>query len=99
MSLNMEKAVKTLAVCGAAAFALNAAALAEDINKNAPKKVIGPDGHAGVELSTKQSLLFGAGTAMGTLAIGAAAFGAWLKKDREKELQQAALVSAKQNIR
>lgn len=99
MSLNMEKAVKTLAVCGAAAFAVNTAALVENVQANAPKSFIGPDGHAGKELSFTQSALMGGAVISGTLALGAAAFGAWLKKDREKEQQQAAILAAKQNVR
>lgn len=95
----MEKAVKTLALCGAAAFTVNTAALVENVKENAPKSFIGADGHAGKELSLTQSALLGGAVVSGTLALGAAAFGSWLKKDREKEQQQAALIAAQQKTR
>ena len=106
-----SKAMQKMFLCGAvcAAGTLGAAAsmkaFAEDVEKNAPQKFIGPDGHAGLAYSTKQSALVLGGVGSFTLALGAAAFGYYLKREQEQEQEknqkalQAALLAARQNTK
>ncbi len=108
MSVDMkekaQEAMKKMFLCGAvfAATSLGSVAsivgLAKDVKQNAPEQIVGPDGHAGIKLSTSQSLKFGGAVASSTLALGAAVFGAYLKKEHDKEQQaiNAALRAAKQ---
>lgn len=108
MSVDMKEkaqdAMKKMFFCGAVFAASTAGvvgslkALADDVQKNAPEQYIGGDGHDGYKLTPSQSLKVGGMVASGTLAIGAAVFGAYLKKEHDKEQQaiNAALRAAKQ---
>ena len=102
-----QDAMKKMFFCGAvcAASTMGSVAsfveLVKDVKQDAPEQIVGDDGHGGIKLSPSQSLKFSGAVAGGTIAIGAAVFGLYLKKEQEKKQQamQAALMAAKQNTK
>lgn len=99
MPFKPSQIVKTVALCGAVSFGVGMHSLIKDAEKNPPARIIGDDGHPGINPSAKQDALIAGTVAGGTLAILAGAFGAWLKKDEEKERQTAIIAKALQNAR
>lgn len=107
MKEKVQEAMKHMFFCGAVFAASTAGSVigftkfAEDVKQNAPEQIVGSDGHGGMKLSTSQAVKFGGAVASGTLAIGAAVFGAYLIKEHEKEQKamQAALLAAKQKTK
>ena len=108
MSVDMKEkaqdAMKKMFLCGAVFAASSAGmvgslkAFADDVQKNAPEQYIGGDGHDGYKLTPSQTLKLGGVVASTTLIVGAGVFGAYLKKEHDKEQQavKAALMAAKQ---
>lgn len=102
-----QEAMKKMFLCGSVFAAATIGTLAstvefaKDVKQNAPEQIIGADGHDGYKLSPSQTLKLGGMVASGTLAIGAAVFGACLKKEHEKEQKavNAALLAAKQRAK
>lgn len=102
-----QDAMKKMFLCGSVFAAttigsvVSMAELAKDVKQNAPEQIVGADGHAGMKLTPSQRLKLGGVVASGTLALGAAVFGACLKKEHEKEQKamQAALLAAKQKTK
>ncbi len=103
MSMNIEKNLNKImlvtAMCGTVGAGLSMTELVQDAKTQAPERYIGPDGHAGIELSGKQNGLLAGAIGGATLAVSALAFGRALRKEREKEQEKAtraALLATKQ---
>lgn len=92
MSVDIDKKLKqaamAVAFCGVVGTAYSVKAIHDDIQKNVPEKIVGPDGHMGSKLSDKQALLALAGGLSATIAGVAGVFGKYLKDEEDKKKQQ-----------